>query len=470
MSLESYFDAINRFDFDDARHIASLYGGFEEQVLLSFIDFLEGDNLGGLKRLQVVNSSVDPFFRGFSYLCMAYHHYFLGDMNRFEEDLTRAESFIDDMRGHILGLYYHLKGLNARVRGDILNAKKFYDLALEVREGIGDYWGAGVTLNNLAFLNLSEGQIQVALSLNFKGRQMFEKAGNLAFIGFSDANRAIIELQLGNFDVAEQLLEGALKMYEESGAPAIYTISAKKTYAQVLFEKGFHSEAISLLEASLLNYGGSKVSPSYIDLLTELIRMKLRSGDGVERELEVLERVHPLDPSSAYKKLSVRVEVLRRGSLIDKVRGLLLAEDALGNFPNISEGYEIRLNLLEVAIETRLELLAFELDRKSIEVLEREIEELRELGERENSLRFKVESRLYNALIHYAIGENLIAEKHIEEAIDLAIKEKNEILMKQVESKASSVKRSLRGKEESKLTEIIDYLKQVSQVIQRDLY
>ncbi len=468
LSLQDYFNSINRFDLVEAEEHANFFGDPERNILLSFIDFLRGNNLRGLERAKAGRESRDMLFRGLSYLYSGYHYYFLGQINRFFEEVSRAERFVDSFNEYAMGLYNHLKGLVARVRGDTIDAKIFYKRALSIRKEIGDYWGAGITLTNLAFMSLAGGKIQDALDLNLEARRLFEEAGSLVMIAFSDANRAIMELHLGNFDVADHLLRSSLKLYEEADAPAIYELSAKKTYAQVFFQKGRREDAISLLEEALNTYNGEKDSPIFIDLLTELVHLKIRDGRNVQKEWDLLIQIEPRDPSSRYKKLTVQAEIFSQGSLIEKVKGLLLAEDALKDLPNLEEGLDIQMNLLQVSIETRLELLGYDLDRKSIEVLEMEIDKLSSFGEREGALRYKVSGKMYKALIHHILGESLVAERYIQEALELAMKGENKALMDQVEEKVSHVKDTITEAPKSKFGEIIEYIRHVNEIIRED--
>lgn len=466
MSLRDFFDAVHRFDFSAAEKIAEGFGSVKRDILLSYVDIWRGENRRGLDLANSGKLCPDLPYRQLSYLSKAYHQYFLGQVKGFYEELGRAESYFGILKDHLLGIYFHLKGLMFRLRGDLSGARVYYEKALSVREGCEDHFGEGVTYNNLAFLSLAAGHIKEAVKHIEKSRDCFSLIGNDVMLAFSDANRAIMEYHLGNFDLAESLLRCSLEKYLRLDAPKIYIVDAKKTLAKVLFARGQKSEGVSILTEAIAEYSGEQNSPVYVDLLTELIQMKLRAGMDTEDSLEMLDRIELSDLSSVLKKQSVRVQLLSRGSLIEKVKGLLLAENLLKELPNVEEGFDIRLNFLLTAIETRLEVLGVDYDRKSIATLHKEIDMLYSIGKREGSSRYMVSALIYRALLHLILGETMRADELFKEARSLASSSGNEVLIKQVDEKFSEIHTI--PSERLNTKEITSYIKRVNEILNKE--
>lgn len=157
-------------------------------------------------------------------------------------------------------IYISNIGYLYNLRGDYINAIRYYNYAQKFQRALEHYEGAGGTLNNIGYIYRLQGNIPMALNNYYEALKMFEKSGNAINVASCYNNIAFVNDLQGEYEEAQELYDKAIALAEKAkdkSGIANYTANkAKLYYAGKIKLKGGLREGvvvgIGLLEKAIL--------------------------------------------------------------------------------------------------------------------------------------------------------------------------------------------------------------------------
>lgn len=107
----------------------------------------------------------------------------------------------------VIGVAFNIRGLAVQNLGNLDEARRSYESAIEILRGIPDQKiQYAAALDNLGSLEADSGQLRDAKALRIRAKALYESAGDHAGAARSASNLAIIALALANRKEARQFL------------------------------------------------------------------------------------------------------------------------------------------------------------------------------------------------------------------------------------------------------------------------
>ena len=146
---------------------------------------------------------------------------------------------VGDTRQYILNYSQYANVLHSR--GDIENAFKYQEKALELASQFNNRDGICSILSNLAYYRLTEGDIQQAKSNYLEAKSISRDTGDNPAEANASASVANIYYGEGNFDLAFSNYQNAIKLHEAMRYPLIVSTHRANV---MRFDENFYRRAI----------------------------------------------------------------------------------------------------------------------------------------------------------------------------------------------------------------------------------
>ena len=181
--------------------------------------------------------------------------------------------------------------------GDLQKAKSFLQEALEINMNIGNFNGIGAAWNNLAYIALSEGNIDAAEEAGNQALVYYDQSGNRRGRGEALGNLIGVAIHNQDYDAAEDLCLQCIRLYRDMNLPVAPFVKeqgrialakndlekAQKYFAEALSSAG----SISLKLGILTGFGEMLIKAGETEVGRQLLVFVVNHGS---TEPEILSR------------------------------------------------------------------------------------------------------------------------------------------------------------------------------------
>ena len=191
-------------------------------------------------------------------------------LGKYHAAIDLGNDLISQLDSHpekkfMVARYYNNIALNYELLGDLKQAEKFYLQCYTISKEQNYDRGTSISLNNLGDIWSLFGEYEKAKKAYEDGIQIARQIPDKMTIGLLNKSYAKFSLEIGNLDIAQEMLEKALDMFLETQ----YTdqiIKSYYIYAKIWILKGNYQQALGMIEKSNALANQYHIDNSSIDL------------------------------------------------------------------------------------------------------------------------------------------------------------------------------------------------------------
>jgi tetratricopeptide (TPR) repeat protein len=375
----------------------NILDGFNDQVseldnriLRAIIEDFKGNSH---KAIVIYNDVEDQFeFNNLIdelklYIYKTYSLVNIGDFDNVKNCLERIENIIPQIKDEsklkfdILSDYYNIKGIFYSQQGNFEESIKSYNIALKMKEKLGNAYELGKILNNLAQDYEDQGKFKIALDYYRKCINLLETKKYTSSLGSTYANLGNLYRRIKEFERSKYYLKKSLDIFE------------------VLKNRQYQIEVLFYL----------------IELYLEL-NMKQTAQDMFEK-LQKLNDNPGIPINQYYENIAKVLILLKNPRIVDQAESLQLLR-------NSKKVIEFESRLYSIVLINIANLLLAELDLNQnpevLKELEDTIQEINRISNNQSSILLKIQSLIIQSKIFIKINDMKKSNLLIEEAYNLA--------------------------------------------------
>jgi len=214
-------------------------------------------------------------------------------LRRCAEGLEIAESLPDDEQSRqIRAELQHTLGTIHQQAGETTRAVEHFQACIQMRESLGDLYGASCSYNNLAAVYWGQGETDLAARYIQRSLEISQRIGNAYGTAMCYNNLGAVAYTLGDYLRATAAYERSLEMRktigDNQGIADVY-----HNMGEVHHRLGNHQQALYLLQQAVALFTEIGNKPALADTYRLLAEVALESND-LDRALEHGQRLQEL--------------------------------------------------------------------------------------------------------------------------------------------------------------------------------
>ena len=223
--------------------------------------------------------------------------------------------------------------------------------AVRLFEQLGDLAGQGRVWTQIGYGAYFDGRWDEATAAYGRGRELFERVGDVPHVAVNDANLAEIYLDQGHLDRAEAALRSAVRVWRAAGAENDVAFG-HTLLGRVLSRQGRFAEAQSLLEQARTRFAEQGAESEVVDADTfraECWQLQGLTDQALDLAVRTLATAERLSPQPVQAPLLNRIIGACHDAKGDWARGDQAHQDSLAAARRRGADHEVTMTVAAMA-------------------------------------------------------------------------------------------------------------------------